>query len=45
VNLAVFADDPPIRIDQYRGIEMMSVGRELGVAERNPDAVPGCSLE
>src|SRR5262249_6269414 len=45
VNLAIFTDDPSVRIDQYRGVEVMPVGCELGIAKRNSNTILGCGFE
>ena len=39
MHLAVLADDLSVAVDQDRGVEVMAVGGELGITERQADAI------
>ena len=45
MHLAVLADQLSFLVDEDRGVEVMTVGGELGIAERERDAVAGGLLE
>src|SRR5262249_30703411 len=45
MHLAILADDFSVPVDQDRGIEMMAIGGELGINERQPDAIVSGLLE
>src|SRR5262245_10620546 len=45
MHLAILADDSSVPIDQNRGVEMMAIGRELGITERETDTIVRGLLE
>jgi hypothetical protein len=45
VHLPVLANDPPAAVDQDRAVEAPALGRQLGMAQIEPDAELGRGLE
>src|SRR5262249_32337799 len=45
MHLAILAHDLSVPVDQDRRVEMMAIGRELGITERQPDAIFSGLLE